>query len=62
MDDKKKATFLVHVTQCENAGWQGQVTWLDENVTRNFRSVLELMKLMDGVLHESDEEISGQSG
>ncbi len=25
---------------------------MDENITKNFRSVLELLKLMDGVLHE----------
>lgn len=55
MADSKKATFLVNVTQCENSSWQGQITWVDENVTKSFRSVLELMKMMDGVLHDQDE-------
>lgn len=55
MEENKKATFLVHVTQCENVGWQGQITWMDENITKNFRSVLELLKLMDGVLHEDGD-------
>ncbi|MGI6115949.1 hypothetical protein [Luoshenia tenuis] len=43
----KKATFMVQVQYRENASWQGQITWVEANQTRNFRSALELIKLMD---------------
>ncbi len=45
-------TFVVHVTGREDATWQGQVTWLDERETRSFRSMLELIKLMDAAMEE----------
>ncbi len=44
---QKKETFVVHIFSQENSTWQGQVTWLNENETKNFRSLLELIKLMD---------------
>ena len=43
---------MVHVTGREDATWQGQVTWLDERETRSFRSMLELIKLMDAAMEE----------
>lgn len=41
---------MVHIVSQENATWQGQVTWLDEKETKNFRSLLELIKLLDTAL------------
>ena len=38
----------MHVISQENATWQGQVTWLNEKETRSFRSLLELIKRIDG--------------
>ena len=49
----KKATFMVQVQYRENASWQGQITWVEANQTRNFRSALELIKLMDSALEET---------
>lgn len=46
----RKETFVIHVISRENATWQGQVTWLNQTETRSFRSMLELVKLMDMVL------------
>lgn len=40
----------MHVISQENATWQGQVTWLDKKETMSFRSLLELIKLMDDAL------------
>lgn len=45
-------TFVVRVTGWEGSTWQGQVTWLDERETRSFRSMLELIKLMDAAMEE----------
>lgn len=40
-------TFLVHIIENKNATWQGNITWLNQEETKNFRSLLELIKLMD---------------
>ena len=47
---ESKATFIVHVKYRQNASWQGEIKWVDENKTQQFRSVLELIKLMDSAL------------
>ncbi len=43
----EKATFVVRIQYRQNATWQGQVTWAEKNKTINFRSALELLKLID---------------
>ncbi len=47
-----EGTFLIHVRYRQNATWQGQVTWVDKKQTSQFRSALELMKLIDSALQE----------
>lgn len=54
-EESRQSTFIVHITQNENASWQGQVTWADKNVTKNFRSALELIKMIDGVVRTGEE-------
>lgn len=51
-----KATFVVHVKYRQNATWQGSVVWADKNKTCNFRSALELLKLIDSALDQTMEE------
>lgn len=51
-----KGTFVVHVQYRQNATWQGSVVWAEKNITKNFRSALELLKLIDGALDETDIE------
>jgi len=46
----KLATFSVRVLFRQNASWQGSVTWLDGGRSQSFRSVLELILLMDSAL------------
>lgn len=48
------ATFVVHVKHCQNATWQGTVTWAEENKQENFRSALELLKLLDGAVEQTE--------
>ena len=48
----KLATFYVKVMFRKNATWQGTVLWSDKDEQLNFRSVLELLFLMDGALEE----------
>lgn len=51
-----QGTFMVHVQFRQNATWQGQVTWMEKKETQNFRSALELMKLIDSALETGAEE------
>lgn len=53
----ENATFVVKVNSNENHTWQGNITWVEENRSINFRSVLELMKLMDSAVNK-DIDIS----
>ena len=46
----KTATFIVRVKYRQNATWQGEVVWLEEAVRQEFRSALELMKLLQDAL------------
>ena len=43
-------TFVIRVQHRQNSSWQGRITWLDRDKTVYFRSVWELMKLVDGAL------------
>ncbi len=51
MDGKKvMGRFMVQIEHCENATWQGSVLWAEKNIAQQFRSALELIKLMDSAL------------
>jgi hypothetical protein len=47
-----KATFIIHVKYRQNATWQGEIKWVNQNKTQYFRSSLEMLKLMDLALSE----------
>ena len=47
-------TFVVRVQHRQHSSWQGSVTYLEENRSVYFRSVLELIKIIDGVLDETE--------
>lgn len=38
----------------QNATWQGTVTWVDRNEKQQFRSALELIKLIESALGEAE--------
>ena len=48
-----KCTFEITVKFRQNATWQGQILWAEKSVKQNFRSVLEMLKLMDEALMEN---------
>jgi hypothetical protein len=52
MAEGKLATFKLRVLFRQNASWQGSVSWLENGREENFRSVLELLFLMDSALGE----------
>ena len=44
------ATFTVEVMFRQNASWQGKLTWNEKREETSFRSLLELMTIMDAAL------------
>ena len=53
--DGTKCTFEITVKFRQNATWQGQILWAEKNLKQNFRSVLEMLKLMDEALTDGEE-------
>jgi len=51
----KKCSFVVQVLDTQNQTWQGTVTWLNGKHTESFRSLLELIKLMDSAVNSAQE-------
>ena len=52
---KPLATFRVSVLFRQNASWQGTLLWTERAVDAQFRSVLELIRLLDSALTEELE-------
>ena len=57
-----KCTFEITVKFRQNATWQGQILWAEKNLKQNFRSVLEMLKLMDEALLEFGDDASVEWG
>jgi hypothetical protein len=60
MDTKKElkvseSTFLVKIKYRQNSSWQGNVQWVETGKTQNFKSCLELIRLMDMAAAASGE-------
>ena len=51
----KIATCTVRVIFRQNASWQGSVAWLEGGSEQRFRSVLELLLLMDSALESASQ-------
>lgn len=49
-----RETFVVQVLNTQNATWQGTVTWTDGRRSESFRSALELIRLMDSALLDTE--------
>ncbi len=46
----EQATFELKILFRQNASWQGSISWMEADLDQNFRSVLELLLLMDDAL------------
>ncbi len=55
-------TFVIRVQHRQHSSWQGRVTYLEEDKTVYFRSVLELIKIIDGALDEAGQTDDGRVG
>lgn len=49
-------TFIIRVQQRQNSTWQGRITWVEEDKTLHFRSLLEMIKLIEsGIIAENPQ-------
>ena len=53
MAPKEKETFVIQVISNQNATWQGTVQWVEKKKTVPYRSMLELIKLIDSAVGDS---------
>ena len=53
-------TFIVRVQHRQNSTWQGRITWADQDKTLTFRSIWEMIHLMESAMTAdgSPEEFS----
>ena len=57
-------SFIVRVQHRQNSSWQGRITWVEENKTVYFRSIWELVKLINSAVdqvagtEELEEEVT----
>ncbi|MDD3362353.1 MAG: hypothetical protein PHW34_11840 [Hespellia sp.] len=59
---KPSNTFIVKILDQQNASWQGNITWVEENREQYFRSTLELLKMIDGALEKQNAVEEGKEG
>ena len=53
-----KATFELQVLFRQHSSWQGVVVWKERNSEQSFRSVLELVILMDSALRAMEGSVA----
>ena len=52
---QKKQTFIIEVVDTQDSTWQGKVNWVNGKKEQAFRSVMELLRLVDSVVGEEKE-------
>ena len=52
---KKKQTFIIEVVDTQDSTWQGKVSWVNGKKEQAFRSVMELLRLVDSVVGDEKE-------
>jgi hypothetical protein len=57
-----QGTFVIRILNRQNATWQGVVTCVEKKEEQPFRSLLELIKLIDSTCDEEDESRSSGKG
>ena len=60
---EKKQTFIVEIIDHQKSTWQGQIHWVQGNRKISFRSVLEMLHLIDSVVGgDADGEWGTEAG
>ena len=59
INSRNHRAFLLNIQDQQNATWQGSVTWIERQQRQNFRSALELIKLIESALEENEKDGGG---
>ena len=51
----KKQTFIVEIQDTQYVSWQGSIEWVQGQKKQAFRSTMELLRLIDSVTRDKDE-------
>ena len=51
----KKQTFIVEIQDTQYDSWQGSFEWVQCQKKQAFRSTMELLRLIDSVTRDKDE-------
>lgn len=62
MKVNKKQTFILEISDTQNQSWQGKLEWVQGRKKESFRSVLELLRLLDSVVGKENEENHPEGG
>jgi len=54
-------TFIVRVQHRQNSSWQGRITWMESDKTVYFRSIWEMIKLMESAVDTVSEQEEGEA-
>lgn len=49
-----KKSFLINVKKAHGHTWQGHIQWIEGQKEENFRSALEMIKLIDSAVEKDD--------
>ncbi len=53
-------TFIVRVQHRQNSSWQGRITWMEQDKTISFRSIWEMVKLIENAVDTVCAEEDGE--
>lgn len=52
----KKRTFILEINDNQNQSWQGTVEWVQGHKKEAFRSVMELLRLLDSAVGNEEKK------
>jgi hypothetical protein len=61
-DVKDVDTFIITVDHHQNETWQGKIVWGDEHRSERFRSMIEMLRLMEQVRVKSAKASDSEKG
>lgn len=58
----KKQTFILEIRDTKCQSWQGRIEWIQGQKSQNFRSTMEMLRLIESVVGEGEkpEESDGE--
>lgn len=53
---ERNETFIIDIKDQQYGSWQGSISWINENRKEYFRSILEMVKLLDSAINNKQEK------